>query len=283
MPDLLTRLRDADPAGEHHDATSEPAPAGVLERIVATPPPRRRTRLVPVGATLATAALAAVAFFVLGGTTARVSLGERALAATAPEDAVILTVTTTVSDGPGDHHTVTKTTSWQRGDRMHNVMEIVQDGKDYRYEHDQNGPVFRTLFEGNVRAIRSDDPGWRDDEGKKGFAENLQTVVERFRARYEHMRDAGDTTFNGRPARAYSSGDETYYVDRETALPLGSVMTPSTYEVKVDPKTRKPVAGKRTGELRITETVDRFERLPATAENLKLLDAPAIDAGKPLK
>jgi hypothetical protein len=163
-------------------------------------------------------------------------------------------------------------------------MEIVQDGKAYRYEHDQNGLAFRTLFEGHVRAIRSDDPGWKDDEGTKSFAENLQTVVERFRARYQHMRDSGDTTFGGRPARAYTSGGETYYVDRETALPLGSVVISPLYEDEVDPKTRKPVRGDRKdGELRVTETVDRIERLPATAENLKLLDAPEIDAGKPLR
>ena len=159
-------------------------------------------------------------------------------------------------------------------------MDIVQDGKTYRYEHDQNGPVFRTLFDGHVRAIRSDDPGWKDDEGNKGFAENLQTVVERFRARYRGMHDAGDTTFNGRPARAYTSGDETYYVDRETALPLGRVQTPKSYRVKIDPETRKPVQGERLPDMRTTETVDRFERLPATPENLELLDAPAIDAAQ---
>jgi hypothetical protein len=278
MSDILTRLRAADPADAHHETTSAPPPADVLERIVATPP-RRRRRLVPAGAAVAVAAIVAVAFLVLGGGT-KVDLAARAYAATAPEDAVILTETTVVTEGPGDRHSVNHTTSWQRGERMRNVMEIVQDGKDYRYEHDQNGPVFRTLFEGHVRAIRSDDPGWKDDEGRKGFAENLQTVVERFRARYQHMRDAGDTSFDGRPARAYTSGDETYYLDRETALPLGSVTTPSVYGVKVDPTTRQPVRGDKQGEMRVTETVDRFERLPATPENLALLDAPAIDAAQ---
>jgi hypothetical protein len=215
---------------------------------------------------------------VLGGS--EVDLAARAYAATAPEDAVILTQTTLTSERPGGHRTVTRTTGWQRGDRMHNVMEIDEDGREWRYEHDQNGPVFRTLVDGKVQSIRSDDPGWKDDEGTKGFAENLQTVVERFRARYRDMRDAGDTTFNGRAARAYTSGGETYYVDRETALPLGSVIKATIYGVKVDPKTRKPVAGEPTGVMTTTETVDRFERLPATAANLALLDAPAIDAAE---
>ncbi|WP_028063472.1 hypothetical protein [Solirubrobacter soli] len=273
MSDTLTRLRAADPA-DAFDTSAAP-PADVLGRITAHPRKRRR-RLAPAVA-LAVAGVAALAFTLLPGAS-QVDLAARAYAATAPEDAVILTVTTLTLDGPGDRRTITHSTSWQRGDRLHNVMDVDENGKTWRYEHDQNGPVFRTLLDGQVRAIRSDDPGWKDDEGAKGFAENLQTVVERFRARYRGMRDAGDTTFNGRPARAYTSGDETFYLDRETALPLGSVTTPSTYRVKIDPKTRKPVAGEKTGELRITETVDRFERLPATPANLRLLDAPAIDA-----
>ena len=261
---LDTRLRDSDPATAFDAQTSAPPPAHVLERIVATPPPRaHRRRLLPAGAAVAVAALAAVAFLVLGGSP-KVDLAARAYAATAPEDAVIFTQTTLIADGPEGHHTLNRTTSWQRGDRMHNVMEIDEDGKHWRYEHDQNGPVFRTLVDGKVRSIRSDDPGWKDDEGSKGFAENLQTVVERFRARYQDMRDAGDTTFNGRPARAYTSGDETYYVDRETALPLGRVTVAKTYRAAIDPKTRTPVRGEPMGELRTTETVDRFERLPAT-------------------
>ncbi len=68
--------------------------------------------------------------------------------------------------------------------------------------------------------------------------------MERFRARYEAMRDAGETTFNGRPARAYTSGRETFYVDRDTALPLGSVSTVTVYSVALDPQTRRPVKGK---------------------------------------
>ena len=101
MPDTLTRLRDADPASAHRDRTSAPPPAHVLERIVATPPPdarRHRRRLLPAGAAVAVAALAAVAFLVLGGSSA--DLAARAYAATAPEDAVILTQTTLTPSGP---------------------------------------------------------------------------------------------------------------------------------------------------------------------------------------
>ena len=165
---------------------------------------------------------------------------------------------------------------------MHNVMDIVQDGKAYRYEHDQNGPVFRTLIDGRVRAIRSDDPGWKDDEGNKGFAENLQTVVERFRARYRGLHDAGRHDLQ-RPAgaRLHQRRRDLLRRPRHRAparqrdSPRRPTASRSTRE------TRKPVQGeRRPADMRITETVDRFERLPATPENLELLDAPAIDAAQ---
>jgi hypothetical protein len=82
-----------------------------------------------------------------------------------------------VSEGPEDHRTVSRTRTWQRGDRLHDVMEIVQDGRRWRYEHEQRGDgVFRTLVDGRVDSIRADDRGWAGDEGRKGFAENLQTA-----------------------------------------------------------------------------------------------------------
>src|SRR5262249_30191492 len=157
-------------------------------------------------------------------------------------------------------------------DRMHDVMELVQDGKPFGYEHDQNGPVFRTLHDGKVDAIRRDDPGWRNGEGEKGFAQNLQTVVERFRARFARLRDAGETTFNGRRARAYRDGDMTYYIDRETALPLGTVLASTIYaDGRVDPQTKRLIPTGRPIALRIVTTVDRYQRLPVTPESLSLL------------
>ena len=50
----------------------------------------------------------------------------------------------------------------------------------------------------------------------------------------------------------------TYYVDPQTAYPLGSTMA--------------------FGDIKITTTVDRYEQLPATPENLALLKAPNLDA-----
>ena len=282
MPDSLTRLQDADPVTHLRTETDidAPPPVAVLSRIVATPAPRPRRRRLGHAPRIAlvTAAVAAAALAVALLPQTGDDLAARAYAATAPADAVIYTQTTIETVGPGTHRNVSRTRTWQRGDRMRDVMDIEQDGESFRYEHDQRGNVFRTLYNGRVQSIRSDDPGWKNDEGREGFAANLQTVVERFRARYEAMRDAGETTFNGRPARAYTSGRETFYVDRDTALPLGSVSTVTVYSVAVDPKTRRPVRGKPIGEMHTTEIVDNFERLPATPGNLALLDAPAIDA-----
>lgn len=281
MSDPLTRLRDADPVG-FLDVDSSP-PCDLLDRIVAEPAPPvkivslpavRRASLLAVVA-LALAGVAAVGVLVESG--GGVSLAARAYAATAPADAVVFTQTTTTSDGPMGHD-VTHMRSWVHGDRMHDVMDIVQNGKSFRYEHDQRGDVFRTLYDGKVDSIRADDPGWRGDEGREGFAQNLRTVVERFRARYAGMRDAGETSFNGRPARAYTSGRETFYVDRETALPLGSVSVYELHQPRLE--NGRVVAGKPMGEMRVTETVDVFERLPPTPQNLALLDAPAIDAAE---
>jgi hypothetical protein len=259
---MLDRLRDFDPAAFLPEADAPPS-AAVLARIVATPPEvrrRRAPRLVAAAAGLAVAAVAAIA--VLEPSGAGVSLAERAYAATAPADAVVFTETTTTETHDGAVFSTSHVRTWQHGDRMYDVMDLVQDGKPFRYEHDQNGAVFRTLHDGKVDAIRRDDPGWRGDEGEKGFAQNLQTVVERFRARFPRLRDAGETTFNGRPARAYADGDTTYYIDRETALPLGSVLVISSPAI------------------RFTTTIDRYQRLPVTPANLARLDAPAIDAAE---
>jgi hypothetical protein len=279
MPDLMTRLKGADPI-RYLDMPSDAAPpAAVLERIVAAPPPaprRRRMRPALVAFAVAAAGIAAVAAWPSSG--GKVDLAARAYAATAPEDDVILTVITSrLSIDAAPLQQRTRVTMWQRGDRMHNVEEVVQTGVnagEWSYEHDQKDGVFRTLLRGKVQAMREDDPGWKGDEGRAGFAQNLLTVVDRFRARFaEHrMRDDGETTFAGRKVRAYTVLDpeqagarETFYLDAETALPVGDVHV---------------LPSEDAGETRITEVVDRYERLSPTAENLRLLDAPAIDAAE---
>jgi hypothetical protein len=291
MPDSLTRLERADPIAYLDAPHHAPPPADVLERIVATPLPRRRRWTRPAVGAVAVAAAAAAALAFLPSSGGKVDLAARAYAATAPEDDVIYTVITSENDSPRFQQR-TRLTLWQRGDRMHNIEEVVQTGVnpgEWRYEHDQKDGVFRTLLRGKVDAIRIDDPGWKGEEGRQGFALNLLTVVDRFRARFaEHkMRDDGETTFAGRKVHAYTVLDpetpgvrETFYLDPETSLPVGDVhVLPIVADV--DPKTRRPVPGaKPVSVMRITEVVERYERLAPTPENLKLLDAPAIDAAQ---
>ena len=76
-------------------------------------------------------------------------------------------------------------------------------------------------------------------------------------------------------------GDVTYYVDPETALPLGSRATLTAYEPKV--VDGKAVAGEVMGTVTITTTVEHYERLAPTPENLAFLDAPNIDAAQKAK
>jgi len=69
---------------------------------------------------------------------------------------------------------------------------------------------------------------------------------------------------------------ETYYVDAEMGDPLGSVKTLAIRE-HPRPSAREPELippGRKIGEMRITEVVNRIERLPLTAENRALLTAP---------
>jgi len=279
MPDVLERLREADPVSYLEDAPAGPPPR-VLASILATPrePRRRRPRAPRLALAAAALAVLVAVLAVAAPTGTSGSLAARALAATAPEDSVVYTETT-ITDVNPKHTGTTHIRTWQRGDRMHDVIDMVQGGKPWRYEHDINGDVFRTLTDdGKVQSIRADDPGWRGDEGRKGFASELQTVVDRFRAVIAAAHDAGTTTFHGKPAHAYTAGGATFYVDPDTALPMGMVQTTKWYEPALDPKTHKPVQGRYIGEGTITEVVDRFERLPPTPDNLAKLDAPAIDA-----
>ena len=129
MPDSLTRLKRAD-ALVYLDARDDaPARADVLERIVANAPPaqRRRGRLAPAAVAVAAVGIAVLAAWLWSG--GKVDLATRAYGATAPENYVIFTVTTTeMSNDAARMQQRTRLTMWQRGDRMHNVEEVAQAG-----------------------------------------------------------------------------------------------------------------------------------------------------------
>jgi hypothetical protein len=287
--DPTQRLAAADPIAYLRRQTDvdEPAPADVLGRILRMPPPRAPRRSPRPKRRLALAATAAAAVAIAGALTAlptgdKTSLVDRAYAWSPPavgDDAVLYAQITsqTIIDAPHARNTRTVTRIWQRADRQHQFEDsvLVDDhgqpvpdsapGRQrWHYEYDQTPDVRRTLLDGKVQTLRADDPGWKG-RGRAQYADNLRPVVDRFRDAYEkaQLRDAGTTTFAGRPAHAYevTGADHqgtTFYVDPDTAQPFGIALT-------------------RPG-LRATVVVDRVERLPATPENLAKLDAPAIDA-----
>jgi hypothetical protein len=301
MTDLnvIEALRRADPVQYLRDEASIPTspPQDVLERIVTSPPARLRPRRVLVPALAAVAVVVGVAIVL--SSSGGPSLAARAYAATSPGEWVYYTETTTesrivpVGGAQGGSWTLADTWTWQWRDRMHDTMEVVDiaPGKRRRllYEHDQNGPVFRTLFDGDAQTIRKDDPGWRGSDGPDGFRQNTTNVVDSYREQFAKraLRDAGETTFAGRRAHAYEvvgeppGQTETFYIDADTALPLGHVLMGNVYAPAVDSDGR-PVKPSPTdtpsGKLTLTEIVKRFERLTPTPANLAKLDAPAIDA-----
>jgi len=276
MPDSLTRLREADPAAR---AETPQPPDDVLRAILATPPERKRRRaprIVLAGAVLAAAAVVALAALPDNHRTPapiRASLAERAYAATLPmPNLTTNTETRTVQTGAPSLESRDTLKQWQYQDRMHNVMHTTQPRGTWVYEHDQNGGTFRTLMHNNqggkdFQITRRTDPGWDPDELQQGFKVGVTTLVDRFREQIAKAQDLGETTFDGKPAHAYRGAADakdrviaatTYYVDPKTAYPLGSTMA--------------------FGDIKITTTVDRYEQLPATPENLAQLDAPNIDA-----
>lgn len=299
MPDPVLELRESDPAAHARTAP----PRDVLERIVATPlqaprAPRRRAPRVVLGAAVLAAA-AVVAFAALPGADnapgpIRASLADRAFAATAPQpDFITYTETTTVQTGNPRTESYDTLRQWQYRDRMHNFMYTKQPRGTWLYEHDQRGGTIRTLMDNDkggeeLQVTRKTDPGWNQDELEAGFKAGVTTLVERFREAIRGAEDLGTTTFNGKPAHAYRvpegsggrvpPGDVVYFVDPENALPVGSKMTLTTYEPKV--VDGKPVQGEPTGTITITTTVDRYEHLEPTPENLAFLDAPNIDAAQ---
>ena len=93
-----------------------------------------------------------------------------------------------------------------------------------------------------IQVTKKTDPGWNQEELEYGFKVGVTTLVERFREAIRGAEDLGETTFNGQRAHAYGvkrpsqrvpPGDTIYYVDPETAEPLGSKTTIVVHEPRV--------------------------------------------------
>lgn len=300
-PDPLLLLRRADPAERVDVDLDAPPPAAVLARITASPPrrPRRlRGRFVIAAVAGVTAAVAGASLLPAGST---IDPAARAYAQTAPDEHILhvgLTLTTVIT-GQRPMEQRTDEQIWQYRDRTRRVETTTQ--RDDRagtperetFDHVKVGDVLRTrLDDGEIQTIRAGD----GDEARQPLQVDGDFIAS-FRRRYasDALRDVGETTFAGRRARAYEVIDpgaptrglrrppvdsETYYVDAETGDPLGSVSTMALHDPEFGPDGTpllgpggKPL-GRKNGEMRMTEVVNRLERLPLTPDNLARLTAP---------
>jgi hypothetical protein len=295
MTDPITLLREADPV-EHLEIDLEaPPPTAVLERITAAPrrPPRRAARRLVVAAVAACAAAAAAVALLPGS--AKFDPAARAYAQTAPGPHVMHVIVSTSMVMTGSHPIRQQDRSevWQYGDKSHRITAISEQDDSAgtppheTMEYVKVGDVLRArMQDGEIQTLRASE----SDEARQALQVESDFVAA-FRRRYERnaLRDAGETTFAGRRARAYDVIDaatpspgvmrppaeaETYYLDAETGDPLGSIRTMALYDFRIG-RDRKPVqTDKKIGEMRTTEVVDRLERLPLTPANLAKLTAP---------
>jgi hypothetical protein len=296
MTDLITLLREADPAERLDVDLHAPPPAAVLERIIAAPPRRRRDRAprrIAVAAVALTAAAAAAVALLSSG--AKFDPAATAYAQTAPGPHVLHVVVSTSMVMTGRHpiRQQNRDEMWQYGGRSHRVTDTAQQDDSAgtppheTFEYVKDGDVLRArMQDGEIQTTRASD----GDEARQ-ILQTESDFVAAFRRRYEKhaLRDAGETTFAGHRARAYVVTDalnpspgvmrppastETYYIDAETGDPLGSTQTLALYEPKIGPDHKPVPSTVRSGEMRITEIVERLERLALTPGNLAKLTAP---------
>jgi hypothetical protein len=152
------------------------------------------------------------------------------------------------------------------------------DGRARRLYDEAGGRVDVVVPAHGTLQLRGSDvgPKWTENPDP-GFRRKNQTdFLHEFRRAYEtgQLEEIGSRQFDGREAIAYrvkapDGVDEvTWYVDPETAIPLGSTELFAHRRSASnghDPDFR--------GQL-VTRRLAQYERLPATPESLRLLDAP---------
>jgi hypothetical protein len=295
MTDLLTLLREADPAERVGVDLDAPPPREVMARITAVAPRRRGRRRLVLATVSAVAVAAAVVALVTGGSP--IDPAARAYAQTAPGEHILHVDLTLTMVMTGEHPMRQRIEEqiWQYRDRTHRVETTFQEddraGTPERetFDHVKVGDVMWTrLDDGEIQTLRA-----RDGEEARFALQADTDFIASFRRRYAShaLRDAGETQFAGRRARGYEVTDprahvagvrrppidtETYYLDAETGDPLGSVKTLALREHTLGPD-GEPKAGPKNGEMRITEVVNRIERLPLTPENRARLTAPWVE------
>jgi len=246
----------------------------------------RRRRLLPV-ATVAAVALIAGALAV-GLPSERVDIVARAQAAlTAPGEIVhtVVSETTATDAEPGAEHSYT-TEQWAAGDptrwrartygitgmpdRQPQTETVYADGT-YSIYHRDGRLLSRQTLDAQVRQLVPGlGPIGSDPLGADPVAGVKRLITD------GHLRDAGDATVEGRVVRRLQG--EMELPGRVSTEPDEAVLE-LTYDV--DPESYEPVAARfqvRGAAMVTTLRFERFERLPMTPENEKLLDAQPIRA-----
>jgi len=272
--DTLDRLRAADPARE----LDPQAPEDLLLALTGSPrpAPRRRTlrrarAWVPI---TAAAAVAATMALMLGGSPelGGPDFAARAYAQVAPDSHEILYVkTSTRRENDGQKVDVSTSEMWERAGVWHSIQRYEDAPSEWiESTLDADGCLHqradRAIFSGDrteqtiCREDAEHDLRWYIDESRNGFVAHFRRAYER-----GQLDSSSDTTFNGRPARRYvvtSDGvREEFYVDAETAAPLGSKFVTITSAPNGDDLTHTEVM-----------TVDALDHLPPTPENVEKLD-----------
>jgi hypothetical protein len=266
--DLLERLGASNPVPEPPaDALDADA---LLARILAQPrgpaPRRQRPRRAIAAVVVAGSLIAGVLAAALSGGD---SLADRAYAASLPGSSVVHEVVVTEwrhldEDAPA-------------GSERLEAWYHPADGRARRL-YDETGDRVDVVVaaDGTLRLRGSDaGPHWTGNPNPAFRRKNQTDFLHEFRRAYEggRLEEVGEASFAGRDAVAYrvkapqGVDEEQWYVDPESGRPLGSTRL---FEAKPASELGNDAF---RGQL-VTRRLVEYEQLPATAANLRLLDAP---------
>jgi hypothetical protein len=270
--DIDALVRDADPARTPTPEDELDALVAQARAITAHAPTRkaeRRPRRALIAVPAAAAALLVALAFALhhGGA----SLAAKAYAATAPGDEIVHEISVRTSPNGGDATQIVEE-QWSRpADGTARSVQTTDGREIAESTVDARGALHIVTSDGYASTIKPDSAATRH------WIEDARSVTQWFREEYatRSLHDDGMTTFAGRRVHAYSTdvnaseaeqrfigattppAHETFYLDPETALPVG---------------VRALVSGTHGGKPGVFDTViERYEKLPATPANLAKL------------
>ncbi|HEY6887533.1 MAG TPA: hypothetical protein VI300_07135 [Solirubrobacter sp.] len=286
-PDLLDRMRTADPAAGADLTPPEELLSRLLSEFPDAPAPRvrrRARRRLALGLTAAALAVGAfVAVAVVDGPGP--DLAAKAYAQTSDAGSVLYVRAHVESDLDAekpdgspltDQHAAT-TESWLHGDRARLYADFGKAGWSDSELRADGSIRFRNGYGQDI--VLHDGDGPDAAEQRKQLSQNF---VAEFRREYQQgtLDAAGTTTFAGKRAQRYvvdtsgvAPGAERvhsspitwterheFFVDAANGTPLGSIRTSTS------------VMDGRTSVARTTEIVEAIEHLPPTPENLAQLE-----------